>query len=296
MELDLLGKLYALLSALTWAFAVILFKQSGDKIAPVPLNIFKTTMAALLFLPCFWIFDVQFIPPEITGWEYWLLIFSGFTGITVADSLFFKTLNMLGAGMTAIVDCLYSPMVILLAFFLLSEGVTLLQIFGAILIISAILSVSKRKRTASRETRTQLIGILLGAFAIFWIALSVIIMKPILDHSSALWVTELRLVAGTAGLWIQVLLTGRHRNALKPFVNIHAWRIAFPATFLGNFLAMLFWISAFKYTDVNSAAILNQMSTVFIVILAAVFLKEKFTLRRAIAVAMGVGGSLLIII
>jgi drug/metabolite transporter (DMT)-like permease len=50
-----------------------------------------------------------------------------------------------------------------------------------------------------------------------------------------------------------------------------------------------------KYTTASRAAILNQMSTIFIVILAALFLKEKITANKGIAIVMAVSGALLTI-
>jgi drug/metabolite transporter (DMT)-like permease len=50
-----------------------------------------------------------------------------------------------------------------------------------------------------------------------------------------------------------------------------------------------------KYTTASRAAILNQMSTIFIFILAAVFLKEKITTNKAVAICLAVSGALLTI-
>jgi drug/metabolite transporter (DMT)-like permease len=58
-------------------------------------------------------------------------------------------------------------------------------------------------------------------------------------------------------------------------------------------MAMLAWLAGFKYTLVSVAAILNQLSTIFTFILAAVFLKEPVTLPRLIAIVMAVCGALL---
>ncbi len=48
-----------------------------------------------------------------------LLSLSGFLGITLADLFFFIALNRLGAGMAAIVECLYLPVC---CFFLSAAG------------------------------------------------------------------------------------------------------------------------------------------------------------------------------
>jgi len=44
-----LGEIYSLTCAVIWG-CVILFRKSGETIAPVALNLFKNTVALLLFL------------------------------------------------------------------------------------------------------------------------------------------------------------------------------------------------------------------------------------------------------
>ena len=46
-----------------------------------------------------------------------------------------------------------------------------------------------------------------------------------------------------------------------------------------------------KYTTTSRAAILNQMSSIFIFILAAIFLKEKITVNKTIAILLALTGA-----
>jgi drug/metabolite transporter (DMT)-like permease len=72
------------------------------------------------------------------------------------------------------------------------------------------------------------------------------------------------------------------------------WRFILPATMLGSFFALLLWLGGMKYTEAGSAAIINQTSTVFILVLASIFLKEPFTARRWAAAGLAIGGILLV--
>ena len=126
--------------------------------------------------------------------------------------------------------------------------------------------------------------------------LSVTIMKPVLDRSSSLWVTELRLISGTIFLIIMLLLNRDRRELFVSLTKRSNFKYAFPATILGSFFALILWVSAFKMTSINSAAILNQTNTIFIVIFATLFLKEKFTIRRLLATILGMGGSVVVLL
>ena len=102
------GESFALVTAMTWAFAVILFKKSGEKVHPIGLNQFKNILAILLLIPTMALMSKSF-SPQVSIHDYLILLASGALGIGVSDTLFFHSLNMLGAGRSSIVDCLYSP-------------------------------------------------------------------------------------------------------------------------------------------------------------------------------------------
>jgi drug/metabolite transporter (DMT)-like permease len=54
-------------------------------------------------------------------------------GIALSDTFFFQCLNLLGASLTAVVDCLYSPFVILFSFLFLGERLSFRQILGGLI-------------------------------------------------------------------------------------------------------------------------------------------------------------------
>jgi drug/metabolite transporter (DMT)-like permease len=90
------------------------------------------------------------------------------------------------------------------------------------------------------------------------------------------------------------LLSPRRREFLAVFRPSRAWRFSLPAAFLGSYLALMFWIAGMKYTEVGVAAILNQSSTILVLILAAVFLKEPFTRRKLMACSLALAGIVLV--
>jgi drug/metabolite transporter (DMT)-like permease len=59
-------------------------------------------------------------------------------------------------------------------------------------------------------------------------------------------------------------------------------------------MALLFWIGGMKYTETGVAAVLNQTSTVFVLVLATLVLKEPFGPRRFIAATLATSGILLV--
>ena len=290
--MQMIGMLCATGAALFWASAVIMFKKSGEVLSPTALNLFKGVVTLVLLVPTLWVGGIPLFPQRpLADW----LVFgaSGFLGITLADNLFFIALKRLGAGLWAVVDCLYLPFIILLSAVFLDESIGLKGMAGAALVIAAIGAGSYSRTPMARPQREILIGLGAGALAVCLLAGSIIMVKPLLTQTSVLWASFIRLLAGVTGLVVvSVIHPERHiiLGVLKPS---QAWQMALPAAIVGNYLAMLAWLAGFKYTLVSVAAILNQLSTIFTFILAAVFLKEAITLPRLIAIVLAVSGALL---
>ena len=84
------------------------------------------------------------------------------------------------------------------------------------------------------------------------------------------------------------------RELLLGFTRRDTWKVTIPMAVTDPFLATICWVAGFTYLTAVPAAIYNQLSTVFIILLAFVFLGEKLSLRKSIGLALAVLGSLLV--
>lgn len=296
MTEDLIGKALALSCAVIWAFAVILFKRSSESMSPLSLNLFKTSIASVILLPIWYFSDKVMIPETISSRDLWLLAFSGIIGITLADSLFFVCLKNLGAGPYAIIDCIYSPGMIFMSWAILGEPMTVFHLIGSGLVIGGVLlatgDLGKIPHLSAREIG---LGMAAGLAAVLLMVFSILIVKPILDTHSAVMVVECRMLPAMVILHLIALMRPNRKKIYRSMFTSQAFRMALPAAILGNVFSMLTWVSAFKYTDLGSASVLNQTNVIFVVILAAIFLKEPLDFRRSIAIGLGFAGSVVVL-
>jgi drug/metabolite transporter (DMT)-like permease len=295
LNLPHLGEILALSCALLWAIAVILFRKSGETVSPSGLNLFKNTLALILFIPTSLILKVPLFP-EISLGDYMIVMASGIIGLTISDTLFFRSLNLLGAELSAIVDCLYSPFIIGLSVLFLKERMSGLQILGVVLIISAVLGVSGIREKKYISKRDLGMGILFGVLAMATMAVGIVMLKPVLNRTPLLWVTEARLLAGCAGLAVYLLFHPRGKQIFGSLVSVRNWQYMLPGSFLGAYLAMVIWLGGMKYTQASIASALNQTSNIFVFILAAIILKEPVTLIRVIAIILAFSGAFIVYI
>jgi drug/metabolite transporter (DMT)-like permease len=288
-----LGQALAGATAIAWALAVILFKKSGETVHPIALNLFKNSLAAVLFLPTLWLFG-ETLFRRVPAGEYLLLMASGALGIGISDTLFFMALNRLGAGLIAIVDCLYSPFVISLSFIFLSECMTTGQFVGAAMILLGVLLAGVERPKAGLKRKDLLLGILFGALALAGTAVGIVMIKRLLERSPLLWVTEIRLMSSIAVLMVILLLHPARRPIARSLLIAQGRAYTLSGSFVGGYVSMVAWLGGMKYTQASIAAALNQMSNIFVFIFAALLLKERVNPQRVIAIALAVGGALLI--
>lgn len=288
-----LGETLALGSAITWALAVILFKKSGETVHPHGLNVFKTVLAAALLLPILYLSGESLAKPAPLR-DYAILLISGAIGIGISDTLFFMSLNRLGAGLSAIVDCLYSPSVIAMAMLFLGESLTVWQILGTAMVISAVLTGTSIKGRGEISTHRLTWGLIFGALGLILLAVSIIIVKPVLERSSLLWAMEIRLLGGVAAVLLALLFLPQRMGILQSLTHVHAWGYTLSGSLIGGFLAMLLWLGGMKWTQASVAAALNQTVNIFVFLFAWMLLREPINLHRLTGILLGVGGAFLV--
>jgi drug/metabolite transporter (DMT)-like permease len=285
--------LLALLTAIVWASSVILFRKSGESVHPLALNFFKTVLAALLMFPTLWLIQQELIR-DVPISDYMWLIASGILGIAFADTLFFKSLNLLGAGVIAIVDSLYSPFVIVVSLLWLGEIMTGIQFVGTALIISALLTVTHTKGRASLPLKDLLLGLFWSSSSLAMMAVGIVMIKPLLERTPLLWALEIRLLSAAIALTVILAFNRERREIIKTLNMQRQWRFTLLGSFLGAYLSTILWMGGMKFTKASVAGALNQTANIFIFIFAAIFLKEPITKVRLLAIILAIGGAFMV--
>lgn len=285
LSLSDLGKLLSLGSAFLWAVAVILFRITGREVRPLGLNLFKSLLVLSLLLITIWISGDP-IFPDLPWKDYTVFLVSGIVGIGISDTLFFASLNRLGASLLAIVNCSYSPFVIMLASIFLAENMGIVQLVGVAFIVIAVMIISRRKQKIPIPRHSLLAGIGLGLAAMMTMAVSIILMKPALDNSSILWATLMRTTGGMIFLGGIMIWHPHRKTILREISDIQNWKAMIPGSFFGGYLALVAWMGGMKFIQASEASALNQISTVFIFVLGMIFLKEGATKEKIIALLL----------
>jgi drug/metabolite transporter (DMT)-like permease len=203
-----IGEVYALTCALLWGTAIILFKHAGNSMSADSLNLIKNFTGVALLIPTALVFEGATLP-NLTAYNWLIVIATGYFGIAVADSWYFQALRHLGAGRTAIVGSLYSPFVVILSILILGEQLDWWKWSGFVMVLTGIIIVVYQRHYQEIDRSELIKGVTLAACSVFLTALGVVLMKPILGNEGFFWIVTLRLLAGAVGLMIYLILRKR---------------------------------------------------------------------------------------
>lgn len=288
------GEVCALLAPLCWASAVIGFRHSD--LPASSMNLFKNVVAWGLLTATLWILQIE-IPDDRSARDWGILAASGVLGLAVADTLLFAGLNRIGAARIALVDTVYAPVVVLLAWGVLGEQLSASFAAGAAVVIAGVaIATIERQGTSFQRDRRFVIGLAMGFGAICGTATSVVLVKPLLGQADLIEVTWTRMGSGMVAQCLWITLARDWRQSMAAFVPSARWRSLLPATVLGTYVAMLLWLGGFKWADASTAAVLNQMSTVYMLVMAWGVLGEPLTRRQVAGSLIAVAGALTIVL
>lgn len=261
-----IGPLAALLAALFWALATLLYSQAGNYLSAAQLNLVKGIVACPLLLLAGW-FTGQLLQLEGNLATY-LLLASGVIGITLGDTLYFAALRRLGPWHTMLLEYLAPPFAALLAWLLLAQGMRWYEVAAALVIIAGIFVViSEKPKTAARVT-LSVSGIAAGIGAALCQALGLVMSFHALQafNMNPLNAALLRLLAGTVALTIALVvlkpsLIKSTRAALR-HTSI-PWLLT--AIVMGTFLAIWLQQTAIAYINPGLAQTLLATAPLWLI-------------------------------
>ena len=290
------GEVLALMAALFWSIAVVIFKSLTQKISPFLVNALKNTIALACFIITLSLLKIPLLNLTFTSEEYIKFIISGLLGMGIADAIFIYSLSKIGANRIAILNCFEPIAVYCFTFFLLGTSLSVLESIGFIIVIISILVISYEKDQDDIDPKIKKQGIMLQICAILCSALSMVMIKDILnlhrsDVNSIIWIAVFRLFIGFIASWAIFLCLKNTRKLLAAIKEKTIIIKIITSSVFGTFMALGCWMMGQAYIEkLPLASILGQTALIFIIIFSWIFLNEKITKVRIIASAFALLG------
>ncbi len=289
-------------AALCWSIAVIIFKSASSKLSPILIVTLKNTIALLLFVIFFILFDIPIWNNNLDKIDYIKIIISGILGMGLGDILFLYALSQIGANRIAIMNCFEPAVIYFFSIVMLGTILTFQQLVGFLIVIFSLFIITYENDSRDINPNIKKRGILFQILAILLSSFGIVLIKPVLnkvEHSIhfQLWITAFRLLPGFITAWFIFSFQKQKISLLKPLKESQIlWKIIISSG-LGTFIALSFWIIG--YANISKppiASIIGQTSVIFISILSFVVLKEKISKIRFLSMIFAMLGVFLITI
>ena len=286
-----MGDIYALLTAVCWSFAVILFDLSSNRLTPLQINIVKNSFGVIGFIITILFLSIPY--PEFSNSDIFILMISGLVGVGIADLFFLESLKKIGSSLSAVVATIYAPSVFIIAYILFNEIITFNSLIGSVLVLFGIIISTYNSPKASNSSYLFK-GIIYGVLANILTAVSVLSVKPIMVDNPILYVALIRFSVGLISTMFFMIFREGITKLFLTFYDGYKNILLLSGSFFGTYLSVILWLAGYKYTLAGRAAIYNQLSTIFISIMAVVILKEKITAKKRTGIFLSFLGAIIV--
>lgn len=285
------GEIAALATAVCWSITATSFEVAGKKIGSQPLNLIRLFIG-MIFLSGFTLISRGLVFPIDATFETWKWLFlSGLVGLVIGDLLLFEAFVRIGARISMLIYASVPPMSGILAYFILGETMTPMQITGMFVTLFGIATVILVKGDEKKVKLSHPItGILLAFGGAFGQALGYIIGKFGLDNYDAFAATQIRLIAGIIGFSLLFTIRGSWKPFFNAFKEKQAMMYVTLGSFFGPFLGISLSLLAIQYTNPGVASTLTSITPIILIPVAIFVRKESVHFKEFIGALIAISG------
>lgn len=293
-----LGELFAILTAICWAITSTAFEHAGKKIGSLSLNIIRLWFAFVFLMIYSGITRGLPLPTDANTETYKWLILSGLIGFVLGDLFLFEAFTRIGARISMLIFSSVPPMSAILAYFILGDTMTLLQIVGMFVTIFGIGLVILTKDTSLDQRKVKLahpvVGVLLAFGGALGQATGYIIGKlgvqSGVGNYDAFAATQIRIIAAIVGFTIVITIKRGWPRVFKAFKHKKAMVSTTIGSIFGPFIGVSLALVALNYTTPGVASTLTSITPIILIPVALFYHKEKLVIKEIIGAFVAIAG------
>jgi drug/metabolite transporter (DMT)-like permease len=296
---DLQGEAAALLTAMCWSFTAMFFSYSGRRIGSDVVNRSRLLLAVALYAATHWLVFGNPMPSGTDGARFGWLALSALLGLVLGDSALFKSFVLVGPRLAMLMMALVPIISTVLAWILLGQVVTPLEMAGIGLTVVGISWVvtETEGRPTRGDVRSFRLGIMLGiAGAVGQASGLIAAERGLVGDFPALTASYVRILVAAVVMWGVAAWRGRAADTISKWRDRPAFGSLAAGTVVGPFIGVSLSLYAIQNTQVGVAATLMALAPVFLIPLGYIAYRERVSSRGAIGTGIAFAGVALILL
>lgn len=276
---------FMLSAVVLWAVNFSLVKVALEEMSPMGFNGIRLALASLLLVAFLAIKGESF---RMTGSDFWKLVFLGIVGNTAYQLLFINGIYVTSASNTAIIIAITPIFIALLSSVLRHEKLNwaswtgiLISFVGFYLVI---MRDSVKLTLAGKGVKGDLM-ILAGT--VCW-AVYTVLAKPLLHRLSALKLTAVTMVVGTA-FYLPLSI----RDIIRLDYNgttVKAWASLVFSALFALAVCYVIWYGSVQRVGNSRTAIYDNLIPILTVMFASLIIGEKISFPQGVGMLVILGG------
>lgn len=290
----MVGVLYALACALSWAAGSVSMKNLSKKLDPSTLNAPRALVGGIALLILAAATGRTSGAQDLSPQALFLMVGSMALGGGVGDSLYVTSMALVGVSRAYPISCTYPAITLVLAALFLDEPITPAVVAGMVLVIGGVMLISRPSGTGSRPTsaRAHRTGVVLALLAAACWAGASIILSPATEGVDPILVSAVRLPALALIFWGLVGLRGT-AGTLRT-LSRKEWLTITLGGLVGMGVGSLLFVVALSHLGPTRTAILTSTSPLFAIPMTVLFMNERPSRAVLVGTAVTVAGVALV--
>ena len=294
-----IGEASALLAALLWTVSSMFWRRLRLSAWTINLakNIIGASLLAVHLLLSSWISGTVVFEASTASISY--LGISGIVGVVVGDTLFFRSLQILGPRRALMVATISPLFAVVLGWAVLNEQLMVITLLGIFLTMAGVVAVVADRKAQGESPNLfpgqNSVGAMLGIGAALCQAIGGILSRIGMQDCSGLEASFYRVFIAAVVMIIVFFLRGSLVRTLRVVMTRQNLQLLVPATIIGTWMGIWLSQTAYKYSDAGIAQTLLSTCPLFAVPIVYYVDRQKISLLSLVGSVIAIVGVYLVV-
>ena len=294
-----IGEVAALTAALLWSVSSLFWRHV--KLSAGAMNLSKNGLGLVLMLLHLGVLRVVAHQAAFTASvsSIGLLIVSGLVGVAIGDTLFLRSLQILGPRISLMMATTSPIFSVVLGWVFLQEQLLIVIIVGILLTVGGLIIVLTDRAAAEEAPNVYpgkvAVGVWCGIAGAFCQSVGGVLSRAGSTDCSGLEAAIYRVAVGMVVMVIFYTWRGQLKLIIRSVFQFDMLRLILPATMLGTWMGIWLCQVAYKNSDVAIAQTLLSTCPLFAVPVIWIWDGQRLTARGFMGTLLAVSGVALVI-
>lgn len=287
------GEIAALLTAVAWTAAAMIFERASKKTGVTSVNTYKVIFGTLYLAILSVLLGNSIFPFDLPAKSWIYMSASGIVGFVIGDYFLFNAYVMIGSRISMLLMSVSVPLTVVASYIIFKESIRGWGIYGMILTITGVfVTIIAGKKEAVKEISGSgyIKGVMYGFLSAIAMAMGTLFTKVGAENVSPVAATQVRLLSALIGFIIFAFVFQKTPELLNTLGDFGSLKIIALGSVFGPFIGVGALLFALQHSKAGIVSTITSLTPVLIIAPTVIFFKKKVTILEITGACIAVGG------